>query len=132
MTEGVGALKFTLLACLLLASACSNQSDLQKSGTMDEVAKHDASIVDLQDRVRRIEERDDQQDNAITAANNYTDAVANGGESLRKTFNRNVDQENRVKALRATTQGYCGQETYVDDYGVTRLRNRECKVSDLP
>jgi hypothetical protein len=98
---------------------------------MDEVAKQGSQLSDIEARLRRLETEQDLESNRITAISEYARIVSDDLDSLRNTFNGNVNQTNREKAARLTASGYCGEETYTDDYGVRRLRNKECTVDDL-
>lgn len=52
-------------------------------------------------------------------------------ESLRKTFNGNVDEENKARAARLTASGYCGKEQVNYPDGSWSMRNKECTTKDL-
>lgn len=88
-------------------------------------------IDQLESRLSAIEERDKAQDTAINGVRDLALETYNAHESLRKTFNGNVDMDNKAKAAALTAAGGCGQERYFDDNGYPRLRNKPCTVKDL-
>jgi len=73
--------------------------------------------------------------NALESKLNMTEAevkdVANAHESLRQTFNGNVDIENRAKVKRMTAAGACGTEVVNFKDGGWTVRNKECTLKDL-
>ena len=87
--------------------------------------KADSSRVDeLEERVEKLEER-----LRLTSAS--LDEARSNHESLRNTFNGNVDIENRSRAREMTRRGACGQEVEQVSGGGVIVRNKECTVNDL-
>lgn len=107
-----------LIVIALLASTGCNDS-FQKSGTKEEVASLSLQVTELEREIRDLKEANGRQDKfAVDTWNELS--------SLRKTFNENVNIDNKQALARATSNGLCGRETVQFADGSWTERNREC------
>jgi len=105
---------------LIAALASYGCSDTKKDfGTMQEVAELKLQVTELERQVRELKENDTKQDA-------FTTETWNQLSSLRKTFNENVDLDNKKTLAAATARGVCGTETVQFADGSWTTRNREC------
>ncbi len=113
---------FTLASCDRLAPSAPD--DAESTIRRAEIARLESKIDGLE---RQIESHDKQ----ISTVRDLAIGTSGDLDSLRKTFNGNVEKDNKQAVREMTRAGVCGQETYLDNYNVTRLRNKECTDKDL-
>lgn len=89
------------------------------------------AVQEAYDDVAKLQLRVTELERQLEATEGVVGSVASAHESLRKTFNNNVDIENKAKVARMTAQGACGTETYYPPSGGMVLRNKACTLNDL-
>jgi len=99
-------------------SEIARESTAYSDGNTALTMQHDADLKEM-----RVE---------IVSLQSQIDALRSSHESLRGTFNNNVDIENSNKARDATARGACGTELVNYPDGSSVWRNKKCEVSDLP
>lgn len=123
-----------ILFAALTAAGCNDMPQARSEAEIRRIAAETSgpTINRLQSRIDELEQRVNRQAEEISTVRNVALSTADAHESLRKTFNGNVDIENNNKARQMTARGGCGQEwvTYPD--GGRAWRNKECTVKDLP
>lgn len=126
MADGDGSGLLWLCAIGLGLWAWNSHEKLEK----ERVERIDA-IASADDQIQRLTIRVTQLEQEVKFTEGDLKSVVNAHESLRKTFNSNVDIENRAKVARMTAQGACGTETVRYDDGGWSVRNKECTLKDL-
>lgn len=96
----------------------------ERAERIEAVARANNNLSDLKLRIVEMERE-------IEFAEGDIKSVSAAHESLRKTFNSNVDIENKAKVARMTARGACGTETVRFDDGGWAIRNKECTLKDL-
>lgn len=96
----------------------------EREERIDSVHRVDSRVSELEIRIIEMERQ-------LKYAEGDLRSVAKAHESLRKTFNGNVDIDNRAKVARLTAAGACGTETVRFDDGSWTTRNKECTMKDL-
>lgn len=116
-----------LASCLVLAGCFQKDENLDRS----EIERLRATQADLTTRVDSLEDRLALLKEGQAANYAYIKSVADGHDSLVKTFNGNVNMENKAKVARMTAAGGCGQERINYPDGGWAFRNKECTIKDL-
>lgn len=119
---------YIALFCLAATSCNSGRGD---DGTRETVIEDHAQIVTLRERVDGLEGKMSGLQSESAAAEQRLSALEGAHQILARTFDRNARAANEDAAKEMTRRGACGEESYVDNYGYTRLRNKECTVKDL-
>lgn len=124
MSDGEGFL--WVLAIGASIWAWSNHEKLGEEREARAVAhqRMQLQVDDLSSRINEMQRK-------IDFAESDIESVSKAHESLRKTFNGNVDIDNRAKVARLTAAGACGTETVRFDNGGWAVRNKECTLKDL-
>lgn len=104
-----------------------DKPDPNAAETMRQIGR----IDNLEMRVMELERKLDHAERDINGVRELELENARNHESLRKTFNRNVDVNNLAKVARMTADGACGRETVQYPNGGWTVRNRECTLKDL-
>lgn len=125
-----GRAQILVLAMALALSGCDRPSEAQQLTAIDaHTAKSgsDLALRQTADLTARVNELERQMESlkAVVAEN-----VA-AHESLRKTFNSNVQKDNNEAVRDMTRRGVCGTERVNYQDGGWAFRNRECTLKDL-
>lgn len=122
--DGDGIVWVCLIGLAVWAWDDNRKLKAEKVERIDAVQEAYEGVSALQLRVTELERQ-------VEFAEGLAKDVATSHESLRNTFNGNVDIENRAKVARLTEQGACGTETEYLKSGGWIVRNKECTLKDL-
>lgn len=127
-------MKVRLVSFALLALAGCD--DIPQTRTESEIRRiaAEGSASELQRIEGRITAQDEEMRQLKADLNDVRGVSLNNAdahERLRKTFNGNVDMDNKAKAAAMTAAGSCGQEWVRLPDGATAWRNRVCTVKDM-
>lgn len=123
-----------LVTAALVLSGCDDMPRARSKSDIREIVQAEAGtqIRALELRVQRLESDLESQKSISKIDREFSVSTYNELNSLRKTFNGNVDIENKNKARQMTARGGCGQEWVNYPDGGRAWRNKECTVKDLP
>lgn len=122
-------MRAAVAAVALFAAGCDDLPQARSESEIrqiarEEQARHDAEIAALEQRVDALAER-------LDSTSNLAISTAEAHESLRKTFNGNVDQENERRAAAMTARGACGTRLVNLPSGGWYNEPIKCTVNDL-
>lgn len=105
-------MKRAILSLIAIASlsACSDPPKVWTEAEIQDIAGDAAGDSDHEDRIAELETRLDDLEAQIASLGVTVDANARAHESLRGTFNSNVDLVNRQRAAERTARGDCGYD----------------------
>lgn len=128
-----------LSLALALTASLSACSEGQRAVSRDEATDIADDAVDasgLEDRVSALEERLEKSEADVASLRKFALANYASTESLRGTFNHNVDLRNKEKVADMTRRGACGQRMFSpprqnEDGTITLAENIPCTEADL-
>lgn len=121
-------MRFGLVLPLLLAG-CDNLPQARTETEIREIAREEADFAG--DKVIALEARIAALEESAIRDRAFMVETYNAHESLRKTFNGNVDQTNREKVANMTARGACGTRLVNLPNGGYYNERIECTEKDL-
>lgn len=122
-----------LIVALVGLSACNGASPAATEERARAIAVREVvdARVAIEDRLDKVEAENRQLSERLTLLHNWIKEDSQNLDSLRKTFNGNVDRTNKAKVARMTAEGACGTERVEYPDGGWITRNKECTLKDL-
>lgn len=121
------------LLLILSLSGCDDIPRARSESAIRGIAAEEAvkAAQRMDERVTQLEADNQRLQANVEILQRWVDGESKSLESLRKTFNRNVDAQNKAKVLRMTANGACGTERVDYPDGGWSTRNKECTLKDL-
>lgn len=117
----------------LAVAGCDEIPRARSETEIREMARqvHAADIQRLDRQIMTLESRLAKEEAFSRSVQGLALAAYDQQESLRKTFNHNVDLNNAAKVASMTARGACGQEWVRYPDGGQVWRNKVCTIKDL-
>ena len=118
------------VAALVFLSGCT-QSQPRTLTEFDVRAQIATQTADLRMQIERLKADQASLNKELQDVRVLALGVNDAHESLRKTFNHNVNLENEAKVRAMTARGACGTEQIHYPNGGIVYQNRQCTLKDL-
>lgn len=115
------------LASALLLTGCNQASAVDET----EIARMRQHIATLENTVQEQGRQIGYHKEALEHYSKQIDLLNGDLDSLTKTVNGNARASNSNSIREMTRNGACGTESYIDDQGWRRVRNKDCTLADL-
>ena len=117
----------------VLVAGCSDAPQMMKPSEVEAIADDVSADNDaeLATRIAELEQQVTDLQRQIGGVRDLSLSVAESHESLRGTFNNNVDLRNQEKVNEMTRRGACGTEMVRLDNGGFLNRPIPCTMEDL-
>lgn len=120
-------LRAVALASAALLTSCSQASAVDET----EIAQMRQHIATLENQVQEQGRQIGYHKVALEHYSKQIDLLSSSLDSLTGTVNGNARASNANAVRHMTESGVCGTESYVDDLGWRRVRNKNCTTADL-
>ncbi|MEW9855903.1 hypothetical protein [Novosphingobium sp. M1R2S20] len=126
-------MRWYAIVAVFAVAGCDDIPRARSENAIRGIAAEEAvkSVQRMDVRLARLEEENRKLKGDMDLLRDWLKAESDALESLRKTFNHNVNLENSAKVARMTAQGACGTERVEYPDGGWAIRNKECTQKDL-
>lgn len=126
-------MRFPLVVALLLLAGCGKVPTFSNDERIRIIAAEEIRAANgvLEVRLIAMQQDNDRLRREVDLLRDWLKEDSNNLESLRKTFNGNVQKENQATVARMTARGACGTEQINFANGGYTIRNKECTLKDL-
>lgn len=118
---------------LLLVAGCDDLPQARSESEIRQLAREEYAREEVRHeaRISALEQRADALAKRIEITTDLSLATSDSLDSLRTTFNKNVEQDNQAAADRMTARAACGTRLVTMPTGGQYYENVKCTVKDL-